>query len=1566
MATSNTDFKVKGGMRVTANVTISGNVTTQNTIITYNQGNTSSPTASANSSAGDATGMTMLYPGPQQKLTSITGNVNIGNVLQQKGAMVVNGSVIVGNVTMNTSGIFVNSGSSGAGLTPTGFTGNGTLVTSVTASTLQGNSAQDLIDKSDDAYSNVATEITAGFATAYSNATSHADTKAAEAYTNVVSDVSNASTIDNGTLAAPLVTGSYPALTVGGSQTNGVANDSQISGTYPGLTVNNVKPRINVFTSNGQFTAPPSTTLVKVTVTGGGGGGGASQNSSGGGGGGAGATTTSYVEVAAGEVCNVIVGLGGTGGDDANSDVIAGANGGISSFTTNTTTMRLYSNTDDLYLVNPNNSGEAYTYYLSNSGLNNTMVNPNEVGAASNDYFGWTVDLNRHHMVVGAWGERNSSNVGNSGYVYVYGNTGGTLTYALPSPNTTSSDKFGFSIALNDDSQSNKSALLVGAPDADANGITDSGAVHMVKVETESIQFSVNTPYSATNDAQAFGISVDINKDSNNVFIVGAPNTALSVEYVLQQNASANEYVANRGRAYIYSYSTSGSWSYTLESILENPDLAEYRSYNFNNANTNFGGSVSIGEKYALVGARYAGYTVYSQLRPWWGFENDSSPTAKRKGASYIYRANGQFLGTMASPIGTINQNGFGIGNTVKVTSTALYSAAISGKSPSINQSAGVIQATLITDVDSWVANNQFAKERPMVFQKTANTNDVSLNNFLEANTFNPSDNGAVRRNTSVAAPVSTRIQGVDWGYANSTEFTAAPAEQLAPYSANNGALVKKLQVNGPASTYPGPTDSREFGTVAMGNNYAIVAQPSYANGTGIVKIYHVGNTTTSATIPGSSVGSFGDVSGPSNYYGIGTTVTMSPDDTYFAFTGGWGPSSFPGNVYVGYTGNTHITEINAPIGTANQGADNFGKQIGDMAMSDTYLAVGAGSANATGNNQDGNIFVFRNSNNEHLYTITGDKSTGGNSHQLGHMVDINDNGYVAAGSYAPGTTNTRGHFGVYHLANGDLVWEKTGDDITTELGLSPAGLHVYRAAEFTLAFNSNATTLAVGLKWWDGANNVSAGYGVGFFRTSNGELMHTIRRDGSKGALGERFKSGMWRSLQASPSPFPSSNNDYFVVLDTQFANAEGGVSTVPISGPGAPAASYMNDAHKIWAFNVSNTAANAVAKIYATTSQHYRRSRVGEHPVSQGFDSFPDSNRTNWSYNGKAGRTLAIPTNGKYLWTFDGSGEFPDSAPTTYPFQIGIYQMGLNSVNTSYDIYNPNPVLNPSGLGDYFGNTIGGDSNTLIVGAAKEDSSEGRAYTYHAANGTLIDTFITPNAPITNEEYGQGVAVYDQTIAIGASGTTGANGALAANINFKTSITASGGRGGSQANLVQWGYSSWNGIPVAPVEYNQLHSRGEAAPGYGGSVSPQNQNLLDADSGNGRGLMSFEGGYGGHGQLTGEMSGVRDELYPSNTSTNTVISSRVGNGTYLPLDGSGYVSVSNTALGPVTWTSANTRTYTPGFGGHGGQSHWGSGYGAGGKGGDDHVYPSPSTPADGTTSNGASGEDGVVIVEY
>jgi len=735
MATSNTDFKVKGGMRVAANVTISGNLTSSgNTVVTYQQGNTTGPYSPMPPStptspfefaaAGNTAGMTMMYPGPQQKSATITGNVTISNVLRTRGAMVVNGAVTVGNVTINTSGIFVNSGSSGAGLTPTGFTGNGTLVTSVTASTLQGNSAQDLIDKSDDAYSNVAPEITAGFATAYSNATSHADTKAAEAYTNVVSDVTNASTIDNGTLAAPLVTGSYPALTVSGSQTNGVANDSQISGTYPSLTVNNVKPRINVFTSNGQFTAPPSTTLVKVTVTGGGGGGGASQNSSGGGGGGAGATTTSYVEVAAGEVCNVIVGLGGTGGDDANSDVIAGANGGISSFTTNTTTMRLYSNTDDLYLVNPNNSGEAYTYYLSNSGLNNTMVNPNEVGAASNDYFGWTVDLNRHHMVVGAWGERNSSNVGNSGYVYVYGNTGGTLTYALPSPNTTSSDKFGFSIALNDDSQSNKSALLVGAPDADANGITDSGAVHMVKVETESIQFSVNTPYSATNDAQAFGISVDINKDSNNVFIVGAPNTALSVEYVLQQNASANEYVANRGRAYIYSYSTSGSWSYTLESTLEDPNLGEYtytgatNLYETNQANANFGHSVAIGEKYALVGAPLARYTYYSQIRSWWGFNNNYSPPSGRKGASYIYRANGQFLGTMASPTDVIDGNGFGYGKYVKVTPTALYSSLSRGKSSPSSQNSGIIQATLITDVDSWVANNQFAKERPMIFQK--------------------------------------------------------------------------------------------------------------------------------------------------------------------------------------------------------------------------------------------------------------------------------------------------------------------------------------------------------------------------------------------------------------------------------------------------------------------------------------------------------------------------------------------------------------------------------------------------------------------------------------------------------------------------------------------------------------------------------------------------------------------------------------------------------------------------------------------------------------------------------
>jgi hypothetical protein len=224
-----------------------------------------------------------------------------------------------------------------------GFTGNGVFFKGIDVASLEGNSAQDFIDRSDAAYTNAVAYYPTYTAQSYSNAVTYIDNTMGNVYSNAVTFSQNASNYSEGNVAAPQLSGAYPSLTVNMSQITNTFATGQVSGSYPGLEItgDQLSPGNRALSygymyqasANGSWTAPPTTTHAKVTIVAAGGGGaggfraeptsdgvdGFVRAKGGGGGGGAGGWAQKIISVTGGSTYPFVIGVGGTGGN-TNSD----------------------------------------------------------------------------------------------------------------------------------------------------------------------------------------------------------------------------------------------------------------------------------------------------------------------------------------------------------------------------------------------------------------------------------------------------------------------------------------------------------------------------------------------------------------------------------------------------------------------------------------------------------------------------------------------------------------------------------------------------------------------------------------------------------------------------------------------------------------------------------------------------------------------------------------------------------------------------------------------------------------------------------------------------------------------------------------------------------------------------------------------------------------------------------------------------------------------------------------------------------------------------------------------
>lgn len=134
-----------------------------------------------------------------------------------------------------------------------------------------------------------------------------------------------------------------------------------------------------------------------------------------------------------------------------------------------------------------------------------TLTNPNTGGGAStSDQFGATVRMTNNYIAVAAPNENTDS-----GYVYVYDASNGSLLYTLANPNTNTTDTndaFGENkIDINGD------RLIVGAKDEDSGGGTSSGVAYVYDLTDGSLTYTLTNPnQSGTEDFDQFGYSVAI------------------------------------------------------------------------------------------------------------------------------------------------------------------------------------------------------------------------------------------------------------------------------------------------------------------------------------------------------------------------------------------------------------------------------------------------------------------------------------------------------------------------------------------------------------------------------------------------------------------------------------------------------------------------------------------------------------------------------------------------------------------------------------------------------------------------------------------------------------------------------------------------------------------------------------------------------------------------------------------------------------------------------------------------------------------------------------------------
>lgn len=156
-------------------------------------------------------------------------------------------------------------------------------------------------------------------------------------------------------------------------------------------------------------------------------------------------------------------------------------------------------------------SGRAYVHSIPDGAKLSTMGNPNAFGTdkGSNDGFGQAVDIDGNRAIVGADAEDDSSGTSTSGVAYIFdvSTEEATLLHSLYNPNIVGSaagDRFGYDVAISGD------YAVIGAPVEDSVA-SNTGAAFIYSVTNGSLVHQLEQPADILiSGSIQFGRSVDI------------------------------------------------------------------------------------------------------------------------------------------------------------------------------------------------------------------------------------------------------------------------------------------------------------------------------------------------------------------------------------------------------------------------------------------------------------------------------------------------------------------------------------------------------------------------------------------------------------------------------------------------------------------------------------------------------------------------------------------------------------------------------------------------------------------------------------------------------------------------------------------------------------------------------------------------------------------------------------------------------------------------------------------------------------------------------------------------
>ena len=259
------------------------------------------------------------------------------------------------------------------------------------------------------------------------------------------------------------------------------------------------------------------------------------------------------------------------------------------------------------------------------------MNPPSQNGPPSNDGFGYSVAVSGDTVVVGATGEDSSTtgvnstpneSASNAGAAYVFTRSGTTWTQQayLKASAVSSSDEFGYSVAVAGD------MVVVGARNEDSNttgvnstpneSASNAGAAYVFVRSGTTWTQQAYLKASHVSASDNFGISVAVSGDT---VVVGASGEDSSLTGV---NSTPDESVSNAGAAYVFVRSGT-TWA--QQAYLKASQVT---------ANDNFGTSVAVAGDTVVVGASNEDSSTT-------GVNSTPDESVSDAGAAYVFLRSG-------------------------------------------------------------------------------------------------------------------------------------------------------------------------------------------------------------------------------------------------------------------------------------------------------------------------------------------------------------------------------------------------------------------------------------------------------------------------------------------------------------------------------------------------------------------------------------------------------------------------------------------------------------------------------------------------------------------------------------------------------------------------------------------------------------------------------------------------------------------------------------------------------------------------------------------------------------